>query len=194
MLKNTYVEQIRPKLQNELGLGIMAVPKIEKVVLDMGVGEGTKNKELVESLGQDLTVITGQKAQVRKAARAVSGFGVREGDPVGLKATLRGVKMYDFLEKLIKIVLPRVRDFRGIKRTSFDGWGNYTLGLTDHTIFPEIEFGRSAKPWGLGITIVTTTPDDKKAEKLLEELGMPFEKSSTSGESKLGSKGGKSSG
>ena len=183
MLRNIYSEQIRPKLQNDLGFkSIMSVPKVTKVVVDMGVGEGSKNKEIFANLSRDLSLIVGQKAQIRVARQAVSGFGTRKGDPIGLRATLRGVRMYDFLEKLIKIVLPRLRDFRGVSRNSFDGRGNYTLGMTDHTIFPELE-NSSARPWGLGITIVTSAKNDEDAMKLLEELGMPFEKISKGGKS-----------
>lgn len=176
MLKNIYTEQIAPKLQKELDLkSIMAVPRIIKVVIDMGVGEGSKNKEIIQNLSKDLGIITGQRPQIRQAARAISGFGTRKGDPIGIRVTLRGARMYGFLEKLIKIVLPRLRDFRGIPRGSFDGWGNYTLGIRDHTIFPEIETS-AAKSWGLGITVVTTTKNNEEAMRLFEELGMPFEK------------------
>lgn len=176
MLKNIYTEQIAPKLQKELDLkSIMAVPRITKVVIDMGVGVGSKDKEIIQNLAKDLAIITGQRPQIRQALRAISGFGTRKGDPIGVRVTLRRARMYGFLEKLIKVVLPRLRDFRGVPKTSFDGRGNYTLGTRDHTIFPEIETS-SAKPWGLGITIVTTAKNNEEARRLLEELGMPFEK------------------
>lgn len=175
-LQTTYREEIRPKLVKELGVGsIMAVPRVEKVVVDMGVGEGARSRELVEGLSRDIASITGQKPQIRRAKKAVSGFGTRAGDAIGLRITLRGTRMYDFVEKLTKIVLPRVRDFRGVSRSSFDGRGNYSLGFTDHTIFPEVDTG-SVRPWGMGITIVTTARSDGDAQKLLEELGMPFGK------------------
>ncbi len=176
-LHATYIEGIRPKLVEELELkNVMAAPSISKVVVDMGVGEGARNKELVEQLTRDLALMTGQKPQTRAARKAISGFNTREGDLVGIRVTLRRGRMYDFLEKVIKIVLPRLRDFRGISRKAFDGRGSYTLGMLDHTIFPEVEVGKSGRPWGLGITIVTTTKDDRQAMKLLEEIGMPFEK------------------
>lgn len=174
-LQTTYREEIRPKLGRELGGSIMSVPCLTKIVIDMGVGVGAKNKEVLEKLAKELGVIVGQKPQVRLATRAISGFGTRKGDPIGLRVTLRGARMYNFLDKLIKIVLPRLRDFRGVPRSSFDGRGNYTLGITDHTIFPEVDMS-AARPWGLGITIVTTSKNDEQALRLLEEIGTPFEK------------------
>lgn len=178
-LQTIYQEQVKPKFTQELRIkNPMAIPRVEKVVVDMGVGEGAKNKELLEQLTKDLALITGQKPQLRRARIAVSGFGIRKNDPVGLRVTLRSGKMYAFLEKLFSVVLPRLRDFRGVKLSAFDKRGNYTLGLSEHTIFPEVDLAKSAKSWGLGITIVTTAQSDGHAKVLLETLGMPFEKNS----------------
>lgn len=176
-LKEKYQKEIVPKLKNEFGLkSNLAVPRVEKVVVNMGIGDAVKDSSLVEKAAADLAQITGQKPQIRRAKRAVSGFGIRKGDTVGLRVTLRGARMYDFLEKLFKVVLPRLRDFRGVSNKSFDGTGNYTLGIYEHTVFPEIDLGKVEKLRGLELTIVTNAKTPVLAKRLFEELGMPFEK------------------
>ena len=176
-LYTTYKEEIRPKLQEELEVkSVMAVPRIEKVVVDMGVGDAADNREVLDQAVQNLSVITGQKPQVRGARVAIAGFNIRKGSPVGLRVTLRGQKMWNFLEKLIAIVLPRIRDFRGIKTSAFDSKGNYSLGIEEYSIFPEIDMAKMGKNKGLGITIVTSAKNDEDARKLLDSIGMPFEK------------------
>lgn len=176
-LKEKYQKEIVAKLKNEFGLkSNLAVPRVEKVVVNMGIGDAVKDSSLVEKAAVDLAQITGQKPQIRRAKQAVSGFGIRKGDTVGLRVTLRGARMYDFLEKLFKVVLPRLRDFRGVSNKSFDGTGNYTLGIYEHTVFPEIDLGKVEKLRGLELTIVTNTKTPVLAKRLLEELGMPFEK------------------
>lgn len=177
MLQTRYKEEIRPKLQEEMGVkSVMAVPRVEKVVVDMGVGDASGNREVLEQAAQNLASITGQKPQVRGAKIAIAGFGIRRGSPVGLRVTLRGLRMWEFLEKLISIVLPRIRDFRGVKLSSFGGRGSYSIGIEEYSIFPEIDLAKLGKNRGLGITIVTTAKTDQEAKKLLESLGMPFSK------------------
>lgn len=175
--KQKYQQKIAPSLAKEFGLkNILSVPKVVKVVINMGLGEGAQDKSVIENASQELAVITGQKPRVARARQSIAGFKLREGDPIGLMVTLRGKRMYDFLEKLFKIVFPRVRDFRGVPLKSFDGQGNYSLGLAEQIVFPEIDYGKVAKSRGLEITVVTNAKDDQKAKKLLELLGMPFEK------------------
>jgi large subunit ribosomal protein L5 len=176
-LQEKYEKEIKEKLVKEFSLkNVMAIPKIDKVVVNMGAGEMTKNKELKEKLSNDLQIITGQKPSLRLAKVSIASFGLRRGMPVGLSATLRGEKMYDFLDKLFSITLPRLRDFRGVSLKSFDKSGNYTIGLSEHTIFPEIDVSKAASSHGIEITIVIKSADPEKAKKLLEYLGMPFEK------------------
>ena len=176
MLQNTYKEEIIPKLKKEYAIkNIMAVPRVEKIVVNAGVGDLTKNKEGLEKATKELAAITGQMPSVRNAKLSVASFGLREGQPVGLKVTLRGKRMYDFLEKLITIVLPRLRDFRGVSLTSFDQHGNYNLGLKNYSVFPEIDVAQSSGR-GVEITMVTSTKDKEQSKKLLELLGVPFEK------------------
>ncbi len=176
-LHKTYNEELRPKLKEELGVkSVMGVPRIMKVVVDMGVGDAADNKEVLAQAELALTAITGQRPQVRGAKVAIAGFTIRKGSPVGLRVTLRGQRMWTFLEKLITIVLPRIRDFRGIKTTAFDSRGNYSLGIEEYSIFPEIDTARISKNRGFGITIVTTAKTDKDARKLLDSIGMPFQK------------------
>jgi len=176
-LKQKYEKEIVSKLQKELDIkNKMSVPKIEKIVVNSGIGDLSKNKEGRGQIVEDITRITGQKPSVRKARISVAGFNLREGMPVGVKTTLRGVRMYDFYQKLVSIVLPRLRDFRGVSEKSFDKNGNYSLGLKDHTVFPEVDSGKISNPRGIEITIVTSTADTEKAKKLLELMGMPFEK------------------
>lgn len=175
-LQQKYEQELASELVKEFGIkNKMATPKVEKVIVNMGIGEEGKDKGQRREAIQDLAAITGQKPSVRQAKVSVAGFGIRKGMPVGLKVTLRGKRMYDFLERLFNIVLPRLRDFRGVSLDSFDNAGNYTLGIEEHSVFPEIDISKT-KPKGLEVTIVTNTKDVKKAESLLRALGMPFEK------------------
>lgn len=176
-IEEKYKNEVVKKLMEEFGIkNPLAVPSIEKVVVNVGAGEAIKNKDIIDSWSRDLATITGQKPSVRKARISVSAFGVRKGAPVGLKCTLRGKRALSFLERLFAIVLPRLNDFRGVSLDSFDKEGNYTLGLSDFTIFPEIDVSKVTKPFGLEITIVTTTKNKEMSKRLLELLGMPFEK------------------
>ena len=175
-LKEKYEKEIIKKLASEFDISNkMAVPKVNKVVVNMGVGNAAGDKGLMEQARNDLTAITGQLPSTRAARISVASFSVREGMPVGLKVTLRKDRMYDFLDKLFSVVLPRLRDFRGVPIKSFDKNGNYTLGIEESTVFPEIDLAKS-KPRGLEVTIVTSTDDVKKARALLTHLGMPFVK------------------
>lgn len=170
-----YQKEIMPKLAKEFDIkNIMAIPKLVKININFGIGSLIKNKEAKEQLIKDISLITGQKPSERKAKISVATFAVRKGMVVGLGLTLRGVRMYDFYDKFVNIVLPRLRDFRGVKKTSFDNQGNYTIGLTDHTVFPEIDIAKAAPAHGLEITFATNTKSRTKGEKLLELLGMPF--------------------
>ena len=176
-LKEKYSKEVRKRLQDEFGIkNPMAVPKIEKVVLNMGVGEAISNIKILDTAVEELATITGQKPVVTKAKKSIASFKLREGQSIGAMVTLRGEKMYEFLDRLINIALPRVRDFRGVPTKSFDGRGNYTLGIRDHLIFPEIDAGKVDKAKGMNITIVTTAKNDEQARFLLRELGMPFGK------------------
>lgn len=176
-LKEEYEKVVLPALQKELGLkNHMATPRLEKIVVNAGVGLVAKNKELMEALSKDIAAITGQKPSIRKAKTSEAGFNVRAGMPVGLKVTLRGSRMYNFLDRLVSVVLPRLRDFRGLSLKSFDKSGNYSLGISEHTVFPEVDTGKAGKPHGLEITIVTSSNETDKSKRLLELLGMPFEK------------------
>jgi large subunit ribosomal protein L5 len=176
-LKEHYMNEVRKKLQDEFGIkNPMAVPKIEKVVLNMGMGEAISNQKILDAAVDELGTITGQKPVVTKAKKSIAAFKLREGVPIGTMVTLRGEKMYEFLDRLINIALPRVRDFRGVASKSFDGRGNYTLGIRDHLIFPEIDPVKVDKSKGMNITIVTTAKTDEQARVLLRELGLPFGK------------------
>ena len=176
-LKEHYTKEVRKRLQDEFKIkNPMAVPKIEKVVLNMGVGEAIQNAKLLDAAVDELATITGQKPVVTKAKKSIASFKLREGQSIGTMVTLRGEKMYEFLDRLINIALPRVRDFRGVPTKAFDGRGNYTLGIRDHLIFPEIDAGKVDKAKGMNITIVTTAKNDEQARFLLRELGMPFGK------------------
>ena len=176
-LKELYQKEVRKKLQGEFGIkNAMAVPKIEKIVLNMGVGEAIQNAKIMDSAVEELGVIAGQKPVIRKAKKSIAAFKLREGVAIGTSVTLRGEKMYEFLDRLINIALPRVRDFRGVPSRSFDGRGNYTMGVKDHLIFPEIDYSKVDKSKGMNITIVTTAKNDEQARYLLRELGMPFGK------------------
>jgi large subunit ribosomal protein L5 len=174
-LKVKYNTEIRSALQKELGLdNVMAVPKIEKIVVNMGLGEATQNTKLLDPLVADLGQITGQKPVTTKAKKSIAAFKVRAGMSIGAMVTLRNDAMYEFLDRLISIALPRVRDFRGVSTKSFDGRGNYTLGLRDQLIFPEVDYSKVEKLKGMNITIVTTATDDNSARALLRQFGMPF--------------------
>lgn len=176
-LKEHYQKEVRRKLQDEFGIeNPMAVPKVEKVVLNMGMGEAISNAKILDAAVDELATITGQKPVVTKAKKSIASFKLREGQSIGTMVTLRGEKMYEFLDRLINIALPRVRDFRGLPTKSFDGRGNYTLGIRDHLIFPEIDPVKVDKAKGMNITIVTTAKSDEQARVLLRELGMPFGK------------------
>lgn len=176
-LKQKYVKEIAPVLKEEFGIeNVMAVPALKRININVGIGDVIKNKEVKEKLISDFSLICGQKLSERKAKISVSAFAVREGMVVGLAVTLRGNRMYDFYDKFVNIVLPRLRDFRGVKKTSFDKEGNYTLGLTDHTVFPEIDIAKAAPAHGMEITFVTKAGSVGKGTRLLELLGMPFVK------------------
>jgi large subunit ribosomal protein L5 len=176
-LKEKYQTEVRPKLQEQFGIkNPMAVPKIEKVVLNMGMGEAISNAKILDAAVDELGQITGQKPIVTKAKKSIASFKLREGQSIGAMVTLRGEKMYEFLDRLISTALPRVRDFRGVPSKSFDGRGNFTLGVRDHFIFPEIDITKVEKSKGMNITIVTNAKDDDQARFLLRELGLPFTK------------------
>jgi len=181
-LFENYKKEIVPILMKEMGIkNPLGVPKLEKIVLNVGLGEALKDKAIINKVGKELAVISGQKPVVTLARKAIAGFKLRKGNIIGLKVTLRGERMYNFLEKLITIVLPRVKDFRGISPRSFDGFGNYTLGIREKIVFPEIESAEIGKVRGLEITIVTTAKNNKTGKRFLELLGMPFEKRSEFG-------------
>ncbi|SNT15690.1 LSU ribosomal protein L5P [Granulicella rosea] len=174
-LREKYDSEIKESVKKELGItNAMAVPKLEKIVINMGLGEATQNVKIIDPLVADLAAITGQKPVTTKAKKSIAQFKVREGMPIGAMVTLRGDKMYEFLDRLISVALPRVRDFRGVSSKSFDGRGNYTLGLRDQLIFAEIDYAKVDKTKGMNVTIVTTSPDDNGARTLLKAFGMPF--------------------
>jgi large subunit ribosomal protein L5 len=174
-LKEKYQKEIRPALQKELGLNnLMAVPRLEKIVLNMGLGEATQNVKIMDPLVADLASVAGQKPVTTRAKKSIAAFKVREGMPIGAMVTLRGDIMYEFLDRLISVALPRVRDFRGVSTKSFDGRGNYTLGMRDQLIFPEVDYARVDKLKGMNVTIVTTAKDDNQARALLRQFGIPF--------------------
>ncbi|QEN08552.1 50S ribosomal protein L5 [Oceanispirochaeta crateris] len=176
-LKTVYTDTIAQELFSEFGYkSKMQIPKIEKIVVSMGVGEAITNKKLLESAVEELTLITGQKVMKTKARKSIANFKVREGQEIGAKVTLRGVKMYEFLDRLINISLPRVKDFRGVNPKAFDGRGNYSLGITEQIIFPEIDYDKIEQINGLNVAIVTTAKTDNEARTLLAKFGMPFRK------------------
>ena len=176
-LQEQYKKEIAPALHKELGLSnVMQIPRITKIVVNIGVGEALDNPKALDAAVNDLTIITGQKPVVIAAKKAISNFKLREGRQIGVKVTLRGQKMWSFLDRLINIALPRVRDFRGISADSFDGRGNYTLGLTEQLIFTEIQYDKIDKVRGMEVSIVTTAETDDQARELLRKFGMPFRK------------------
>ncbi|WP_408008945.1 50S ribosomal protein L5 [Pseudalkalibacillus sp. A8] len=176
-LQERYKKEIVPSLQEKFNYtSVMQVPKIEKIVINMGIGDAVSNAKALDVAVEELTEIAGQKPVVTKAKKSIAGFKLREGMPIGAKVTLRGERMYEFLDKLISVSLPRVRDFRGISKKSFDGRGNYTLGVKEQLIFPEIDYDKVNKVRGMDIVIVTTADTDEEARELLHQVGMPFQK------------------
>ncbi len=174
-LKKMYLEQVVPKMQKEFGIeNIMAVPRIEKISVNIGLGEGSRNIKLLDEAREELAAISGQHATVTRAKKSIAAFKLRTGMPIGCRVTLRGDRMWEFLDRLINIALPRVRDFRGVSAKSFDGRGNYTLGIREHLIFPEVDTNKVERSKGLNVTIVTTAGNDERAMFLARELGMPF--------------------
>lgn len=176
-LKAKYESEVRPALTDKFNYtSVMAVPKIDKIVLNMGVGDATQNSKLLDEAVEELGLIAGQKPLITKAKKSIAGFRLREGMSIGAKVTLRGTRMYDFLDKLINVSLPRVRDFHGVSNKSFDGHGNYTLGVREQLIFPEIDYDKVNHVRGLDIVIVTTANSDEEGHELLAQMGMPFAK------------------
>jgi large subunit ribosomal protein L5 len=174
-LRDRYTKDVAPALQKEFGYkNVMAIPKIEKVVVNMGLGEATQNAKIVDTGADEVMRITGQKPVVTRAKKSIAQFKVRKGMPIGAMVTLRGERMWEFLDRLISVALPRVRDFRGVSQRGFDGRGNYTLGLKDQLLFPEIDYMKVDKARGMNISVVTTAKTDEESRKLLQLLGMPF--------------------
>jgi large subunit ribosomal protein L5 len=174
-MRDKYFQEVRPALMKEFGLeNPMAAPKLEKIVINMGVGEATQNAKVIDPAVSEIQQIAGQKPVVTKAKKSIAQFKVREGNPIGVMVTLRGDRMYEFLDRLLNVALPRVRDFRGVPTKSFDGRGNYTLGVRDQLIFPEIDYAKVEKMKGMNITFVTTAGNDDQARALLKHMGMPF--------------------
>lgn len=176
-LKKIYREAIAPEMFKEFGYkSTMQTPKIDKIVVSMGVGEALQNKKLLDAAIDDLTLITGQKAVKTRARKSIANFKIREGQEIGARVTLRGAYMYEFLDRLVNVALPRVKDFRGVNQNAFDGHGNYSLGITEQIIFPEIDYDKIERVSGLNIAIVTTAKNDAEAKALLSKFGMPFRK------------------
>ena len=176
-LKEKFSKEITPALMSKFEYtSVMQVPKVDKIVINMGVGDAVQNTKALDAAVEDLAIISGQKPVVTKAKKSIAGFRLREGMPIGTKVTLRGERMYEFLDKLISVSLPRVRDFRGVSKKAFDGRGNYTLGVKEQLIFPEIDYDKVSKIRGMDIVIVTTANSDEEARELLTQFGMPFQK------------------
>ena len=174
-LRKRYQEQVVPKLMSEFGIkNPMAVPRLEKISLNMGLGEASRNIKILEDAVEEMQALAGQRPAMTRSKKSIAAFKLREGMPIGARVTLRGDRMWDFLDRLVSVALPRVRDFRGVPRKSFDGRGNYTLGIKDHLIFPEIDLNKVEHNKGMNITIATTASNDEQALFLLRELGMPF--------------------
>jgi large subunit ribosomal protein L5 len=177
-LKRQYLDEVAPKLAKEFGLdNPMAVPRLEKVSLNMGMGEAIQNIKILDDAVEELAALAGQRPTITRAQKSIASFKLRAGMPIGCRVTLRGDRMWEFLDRLISVALPRVRDFRGVPNRSFDGRGNYTMGVREHTVFPEIDLNKVDKVKGMNITIVTTAGNDERARYLLRELGMPFAQS-----------------
>ena len=180
-MKELYESECKPQLQKEFGYtNNMEIPRLEKIVLNMGLGEAVQNPKIVEKAANELTLIAGQKAVVTRARKSIATFKLREGMPIGTRVTLRQEKMYDFFSKLVNIALPRVRDFRGVSVKGFDGNGNYSMGVTEHIIFPEVDYDKIDKIRGLNVTIVTSAGTDDEGRALLQMLGMPFKHNKSS--------------
>ena len=176
-LKEKYLNEVSTALMSKFEYkSVMQVPKVDKIVINMGVGDAVQNSKVLDAAVEELSTITGQKPVVTKAKKSIAGFRLREGMPIGAKVTLRGERMYEFLDKLISVSLPRVRDFRGVSKKAFDGRGNYTLGVKEQLIFPEIDYDKVSKVRGMDIVIVTTANSDEEARELLTQFGMPFQK------------------
>jgi len=174
-LKERYQKEVVPGLMKDFGYGnVMQVPRLTKIVINIGMGEATQNAKAMEAAEHDVAAISGQKPIITRAKRSISAFKIRQGMPIGVKVTLRGERMWDFYDRLVSIVLPRIREFQGVPRDSFDGMGNYSLGFTEQTSFPEIEYEKIDRARGLEVSIVTTAGNDEQARRLLELLGMPF--------------------
>ncbi|MBE3580342.1 MAG: 50S ribosomal protein L5 [Thermoanaerobacteraceae bacterium] len=177
-LKEKYLKDIRPAMQTKFGYrNIMEIPRLEKIVVNMGIGEATQNPKALDGAVEDLMAITGQRPVVTRAKKSIAAFKLRKGNKIGCKVTLRGDRMYEFLDRLINVALPRVRDFKGVSPNSFDGRGNYTLGLREQLIFPEIDYDKIDQVRGMDITVVTTAKTDEEARELLRLFGMPFRES-----------------
>jgi large subunit ribosomal protein L5 len=175
-LKEKYQKEVKPALIKKFGYtSPMQAPKLDKIVINMGIGEGTQDPKLVEAAAKDLAAITGQKPSVRKAKKSIANFKLRAGVPVGTMVTLRGDRMFEFFDRLVNVAIPRIRDFRGVATKSFDGRGNYTMGLKEQIIFPEINYDKVVKIFGMDITIVTTARNDEESRELLALMGMPFQ-------------------
>lgn len=176
-LRQKYENEVKNQMVEKFGYkSVMQIPTIDKIVINMGIGDAVSNSKVLDEAVAELALITGQKPVITRAKKSIAGFRLREGMPIGCKVTLRGERMYDFLDKLVSISLPRVRDFRGVSKKSFDGRGNYTLGVKEQLIFPEIDYDRVDKVRGMDIVIVTTANTDEEAKELLTQLGMPFQK------------------
>ena len=174
-LRNKYKDEIIPQLMKDFGFkNVMQVPKLERIVVNMGLGEAVQNAKLVESAAEELKAITGRKPIVTRAKKSIAGFKLREGMPIGVMVTLRGEQMYDFLDRLVSLALPRTRDFKGISPKAFDGRGNYTLGIREQIVFPEINYDKIDRIKGMNVTLVTTAETDEQGRALLKSLGMPF--------------------
>ncbi|MFK9094895.1 50S ribosomal protein L5 [Bacillus salipaludis] len=176
-LKEKFVKEVTPALMSKFNYkSVMEVPKLEKIVVNMGVGDAVANAKALDNAVEELATLTGQKPIVTRAKKSIAGFRLREGMPIGAKVTLRGERMYEFLDKLVSVSLPRVRDFRGVSKKAFDGRGNYTLGIKEQLIFPEIDYDKVSKVRGMDIVIVTTANTDEESRELLTQFGMPFQK------------------
>ena len=179
-LKIRYAEEFGPQIKEQLGLeNVMEVPRLEKIVVNMGVGEAVQDKKAIDSAMDELSLITGQKARLNRSRKSIAGFKVREGMPVGASVTLRGARMWEFFDRLLAVAIPRIRDFRGLNSNSFDGRGNYSFGVTEQLIFPEIDFDQVSSTRGMDITICTTANNDEHAKALLDAFGFPFRKAPT---------------
>lgn len=177
-LKQRFQDEITPALMQEFGYGnVMQVPRVEKVVLNIGLGEATQNAKALDAASDDLATITGQKSVITRAKRSIANFKIREGNPIGLSVTVRGERMWEFLDRLVNAALPRIRDFRGVSPKAFDGRGNFSLGIREQLIFPEIEYDKVDRVRGLQVNIITTARNDEEGTRLLELLGMPFSRS-----------------